>query len=61
MLAHTVTLTPLSLGERVARDGAFSSRRGPGEGSLEKLLASGCRKTEGQFKRQAVDHLRFAI
>ena len=29
-----VGIIALSLGERVARDGAFTSRRGPGEGSL---------------------------
>jgi len=29
--------TALSLGERVARDGVFTSRRGPGEGSVARL------------------------
>jgi hypothetical protein len=28
--------TALSLGERVDRDGAFTSRRGPGEGSVRR-------------------------
>jgi hypothetical protein len=29
--------TPLSLGERVSRDGALTSRRGTGEGSVTRL------------------------
>jgi hypothetical protein len=31
----------LSAGERVDRDGAFTSRRGPGEGHLERVFGQG--------------------
>src|SRR5208282_2331944 len=44
--------TALSLGERVAGDGAFTSRRGPGEGS---------RKTEEQFKWQTAETRKWKI
>jgi hypothetical protein len=49
------SITALSLGERVARDGAFTSRRGPGEGSLARInRASQKSKRKRQIAKVAI-------